>query len=182
MGLVLQKYYDGMIGHVLFSHEGVYFLKLTLPMMLLIRVSTKDCIDVMSKLVTYFYEDLERYRNIDQDPTRIKCLQQVNDVRCFTYDNREKYLSIQKIGELINGITLREILSISSPVSDLQNIVDQSRKCMTLAAERINGTLDIPIFEAQFVPMEEAVQNGVTSQLRYFVSPTNSLCPIPSVE
>ena len=179
MGLLVRNYTNGLLAHVLFANEGVYFLQLSPDMMVFLQAMTIDCIDAFTTLIKYFFADLENYRNIKYDPERLRCMDKINDVSCLTYDNEQKNISIKRILYIINNTLLSDLLRLKPNNPNVQKLVEASGICVTLAMNRLKKNPNVPVFRVQYTPMEIAAKNGITTQIQYYMSPSKSTCSPP---
>ena len=187
MAVLLPEYVKGSLAHVLFAHEGIYFLHLSTKMMTLLTALPKWCVNTLGLLIGYYYGHLEQYRTIEYDRERVKCMEATADPSCLTYNSAEKRRSINKIVYIIQETTLNDILS-----GDVDKITDvelreemredfqEARKCVTLAEQRVKISADsFPIFDVQYFSMDDGVKNGITVQLPYRMAPVNTTCSLP---
>ena len=179
MSLLIRSYNDGLLAHILFANEGVYFLQLSPDMMIFIRSIPSQCVNILGKMIKYFFENLENFRNINYDQERIRCLNKVNDIRCLTYDTKQKNISIQNIVNIIHKTKLSDILNSSSSNSSIQQSIYGSQQCIFNAMKNLNKSSNIPIFQVQYTPMNQATQKGIETHINYYMAPINSTCPIP---
>ena len=176
----IRAYYkNGEIAHVLFANEGVYVLQLSSYMMSFIRAMEPYCVDNLYKLVRYYYEDLEHFREAKFDAERVRCLNQTSDVRCLSYDTKQQHLSIKNIITITNTFTLADLLNISAPNSEIQMLINNTRQCLIKTSKLIKGRSNVPIFRVQYTKKEKALTNGIKTRLEFFIAPENSACPVP---
>ena len=178
MGSILPRYMEGQIAHILFSNEGTYVLQLSRPMMEFMRAMTSECVDYLSKLVSYYFENLEHFRKAEYDPERSRCLDKLDDIRCLTYNTKQKQLSIKKIINVINTYTLTNLLNLGDN-NNINRLVKNVNICLIKAGKNIKGNSNIPIFKVNYTDGNKSLRDGVTATIEYLIAPKNSVCPIP---
>jgi hypothetical protein len=182
MGSIVKAYRYGQVAHILFANEGIYILQLSDPMMTMVRSMDDECIDMVSQLINYYFDDLEHFREVRYDGDRLECIRQAQDVRCLTYDSRQKHLSIRNIMTIINTFTLTGLLTAKPNTPYLQNLLNSVRECLVKAGKRIGGTSDIPIFKGFYDDKDTALKKGIRGRLNYIIAPFDSFCPLPEYE
>ena len=183
MSILISQYPQGLLAHVLFSIEGIYFLQLSPEMMLLLQVLDTACVSYLADLIRYFFTDLEDFRKAKYDPERIKCLEERNDIDCLTYDSRQKHMSLQTIINIIQTTTLSFLLN-SRVDPKVQNVIDRSGECARVGMARLKEKdLNINIFRVQYTSMEDAITNGgIYTDIEYYMAPVESTCSPPDYE
>ncbi len=182
MSLIINKYSDGVLAHVLFANEGIYFMQLSPEMMAFLRVLPRLCINDLAKVVRYFFTKLEHYRNIEHDPERIHCLDETEDPKCLRYDSKQKHLSIEKIIGIIRKTEMFDLLQTLISEDDIKPTIIRARECLDLAAKRLKTSRRFQIFRIHFTPMDQALKQGVTTQIQYLTAPNSPACPVPNYE
>lgn len=182
------NYRNGVVGHFLFTEEGVYFLQLNPILMFLLRFLSYDCIDNIRNIIGFRFSKLEEFRKIKYDPERLKCLENEERPECYTYDSRIKRLSINKTLEIVNTFTLAELLKKEN--TDLYEVALLKEKidygCLQRGINLANSTnlglqiknLNFPIFKMTFTKLTNAKKEGVKQKIDFFIPPTEAFCPI----
>lgn len=179
MSRIINNYTHGDILHILFAYEGTYILQLSPQMMNFMRAMESECINFISELITYYFGDLENFRNIKYDADRIKCLDKTSDIRCLTYDTKQKHISIGNILTIINTFTLTSLLNLKSYNNKIILLLNKTKKCLIKTGKLIKGNSDIPIFKVQYTDRETSIKNGINAKLEFIIAPNESTCPIP---
>ena len=182
MGSIFKAYKRGQIGHFLFSREGSYLIQVSPPAMRLIKLLTNNCIEIISELIKFYFQDLEQYRGIKYDDERIKCLNETNNPNCFTYDTQQTYISINKILNEINTINFNNLFEYTGDNRTIQNLVIKSRECINNVFNAQNYTsilniLNSSIFICNFVD-KRYIKSGIKHNIKFLAAPEKSFCSI----
>ncbi len=171
MRYVLSKYKEGMLAHFVFTHEGIYLMQLSIPMMRLIRKLPQDIIDAMSVMVEFYYTHMEQFRSAQYDEERAECLQKSDDISCLTYHSDQRNLSINTMMNIMNNYLLFDMVN-QAPI-EIENYANIVGLYMT------DNQLDpnIPLFNAKFYSYDN---NDLLTTINYIMAPKESTCPIPS--
>ena len=178
MSIMIPRYINGQIAHILFAHEGVYVLQIDPNMMVILKKLPFDCVASLSQLIWFYFSHLEQFRNINYDTERIDCLEELDDFGCLTYDSTQKILSLRKIQEAIGETTLKNLINIEHPNPFINTLMDYTHSCINAVPDDLD--INISIFNVKFIATDVAKKNGVTAHLHYSIAPTRSACPIPN--
>jgi ribosomal protein S18 acetylase RimI-like enzyme len=181
MGYIFRKYVKGVIAHILFAKEGVYFIQLSPAMMSYVRILNSSCIDDIANVIAYFYSNLEVYRKAEHDLDRLRCLDETNDLfDCLTYSSGQRDVFISNIVKTMNETTLSYLLNTVTKFRVVNEYIERSKKCIDdLANKTTLIPPNFPIFRSIFIPIEQAQTRGVEITIQYLMAPNHSACVIP---
>jgi len=104
MRFIFNNYPYGLLVHFLFTHEGLYTIKLTKEAMKFMYIIANNSIWIQSfaELIKLRFDYLEKYREIGSDVERIKCIDKTKSLNCLFYSNENRNLNINKFLERTN--------------------------------------------------------------------------------
>ncbi len=174
MAVLVKLYFEGMLGHFLYTQEGIYFIQLDPTMMQYIKLLPIQCIYDIANVVEYYFTRLEEFRRVEYDDERVRCLQKVDPKICLTYDSSTRHSTIGMMMNTINNTTLYELLNRHSRNPVIEQILERSRACIDATAIK-----KFPIFRGKYTPMDIALKEGIYTNIEYIIAPQNRACPIP---
>ena len=178
MNTILSQYMNGMLAHFIFTKEGTYIIQLTSQMMEFMKNIPFSCIESLGKLVEYYYQDLQHFREVRYDAERLDCLKNKNDVRCLTYDTKQKHLSINNILYIMGNLSVNDLLRSVSSDPYIDSLINSVKKCSVFALNTSKIETNFPIFDAKYIPSDVALQYGIRTSINYLIAPRNSLCTL----
>ena len=161
MQLSFLKYYTNeRILHFVFAEEGLYIVRLTGEMMKFIHIisNNQDWVGAIADLIDYRFTFLERYRSVEDDKERLKCLDKYNTINCLTFRSETKTQKIKNFLDRANNKTLKEYIVYGEEYVRLMfdNYPIDEQNNLTLEAikyyENFTNTIqNFPIFKVDYV-------------------------------
>ncbi len=181
--MLINQYYSGNIGHIVFSAEGMYICSVNKELMSIMSSLSQDCVNTLSEVARLIGGSILNYRSVDYDKERIECYKASDKtkqsfIKCLTYDSTAKRNHISNVLRIINGFTLYKAIdeALRLDVSEeLNKNIEELYNCLN----KVKARKDIRLFNMTFHRYPSDTDDDLLIDLDYLISPTESRCPIP---